>query len=240
MPSKIYSHAPINYKNYSQKTTFMKATTAIAIIIVFIAGYIFGAFTATTTGTTTTLTEFRATTLIKTTSITTTRQITATTTIHETHMTTVPIGEAPGIVNGVCFSRPDRCDALIAELLGSAKHYAYVAVYSFTNDLLADALIELRNRDVDVKVVIEEQQVNVRGSEYMRLKNAGIDIKIDGNPDLMHHKFVVIDDQLVITGSYNWSMAAEDRNDENLVVISGEEVARLFRAEFERVWSEAR
>jgi len=218
----------------------MKATTAIAVIIVFIAGLIFGAFTATTTGTTITLTELRTTTLIKTTSITTTNQITATTTIHETHTITIPIGEAPGIVNYVCFSRPERCDTLIAELLGSAKHYAYVAVYSFTSNFLADALIELKNRGVDVKVVIEEQQVNVKGSEYMRLKNAGVDVKIDGNSDLMHHKFVVIDDQLVITGSYNWSIAAEDRNDENLVVISGEGVAMLFRAEFERVWSEAK
>ncbi|MEM1518588.1 MAG: phospholipase D-like domain-containing protein, partial [Nitrososphaerota archaeon] len=73
-----------------------------------------------------------------------------------------------------------------------------------------------------------------------RLKNAGVDIRIDGNPDLMHHKFAVIDDEVVITGSYNWSAAAEDKNDENLVVLRDEEVAQLYRKEFERVWKEAK
>ncbi len=218
----------------------MKATTAIVIIVVFIAGLIFGAFTATTVRTTTTLTELKTTTLLKTTSITTTNQLTPTITIHETYTITIPVGEAPGVVNHVCFSKPERCDSLIAELLGLAKHYAYVAVYSFTSELLADVLIELKNRGVDIKVVIEEQQANIMGSEYERLKSAGVDVKIDGNPYLMHHKFVVIDDQFVITGSYNWSAAAENRNDENVVVINGEEVARLFKAEFERVWSEAK
>lgn len=218
----------------------MKATTAVIIIIVFITGLIFGSLSSTMTVRTTTLTEYKATTIQQLTSKVITIQTTITTTLRETSIITATKEKSSGFVSLVCFSRPERCDTVITDILGRAHRYVYVAVYSFTSDLLADALIELKNRGVDVKVVIEEQQANVRGSEYERLKNAGIDVRIDGNPDLMHHKFAVIDDELVITGSYNWSAAAEEKNDENLVVLNDKEVAELYRKEFERVWSVAR
>lgn len=218
----------------------MKPTTAVLIIIVFIAGFIFGGLTTTMRGRTTTLTEFMTTTVQETTSIVITSLTTVTETMHETYTITRVVGDQYGVVSRVCFSRPERCDTIIAEVLATAKQYVYVAVYSLTSDSLADALIELKDRGVEVKVVIEEQQANVRGSEYNRLRSAGLDVRVDGNSGLMHHKFVVIDDRVVITGSYNWSMAAENENDENLVVIHGEEVAKLYRDEFERVWNEAR
>jgi phosphatidylserine/phosphatidylglycerophosphate/cardiolipin synthase-like enzyme len=55
----------------------------------------------------------------------------------------------------------------------------------------------------------------------------------------MHHKFMVIDGEIVVTGSYNWSAAAEERNDENLVVIRDRGVAGAFEREFERIWSQS-
>jgi phosphatidylserine/phosphatidylglycerophosphate/cardiolipin synthase-like enzyme len=55
----------------------------------------------------------------------------------------------------------------------------------------------------------------------------------------MHHKFMVIDGEIVVTGSYNWSAAAEERNDENLVVIRDRGVAEAFEREFERIWSQS-
>lgn len=218
----------------------MKATTAIIIIIVFVTGLIFGSLASGITPRTTTITEYRTTTIHEITSKVITIQTTVTITQRETSTLTAPQEKISGVVSNVCFSRPERCDTIIIDILGKAKRYVYVAVYSFTSDPLADALIKLKNLGVEVKVVLEEQQANVKGSEYEKLKNAGVDIRIDGNPDLMHHKIAVIDDEVVITGSYNWSAAAEDRNDENLVVIRDEEVAKLYRKEFERVWREAK
>ncbi|MEM3906120.1 MAG: phospholipase D family protein [Nitrososphaerota archaeon] len=218
----------------------MKATTAIIVIIVFVTGLIFGSLASGITTRTTILTEYRTTTIHEITGKTFTIQTTVTTTLRETSTITAPQEETSRAVSFVCFSRPEKCDTIIIDILDEAKRYVYVAVYSFTSDPLADVLIELKNRGVDVKVVLEEQQANVRGSEYERLKNAGVDIRIDGNPDLMHHKFAVIDDEVVITGSYNWSAAAEDKNDENLVVLRDEVVAQLYRKEFERVWKEAK
>ena len=158
-----------------------------------------------------------------------------TTTLYTTYTTT----ETVGAVEGVCFSRTERCDDLLISLMGGARERIYVAVYSFTSDRLAEALIGARNRGVDVRVVMERERSNEQGSEYPRLLGAGVEVRLDASPGLMHHKFMVIDGEIVVTGSYNWSAAAEERNDENLVVIRDRDVAGAFEREFERLWSQS-
>lgn len=158
--------------------------------------------------------------------------------IQSPQTTTVTVTGVQGIgnVEDVCFSRFSKCGALIAGLIKTAKTRVLVAVYSFTSDVLADALVEAARRGVEVKVVVEAEQAGVRGSQYDRLREAGVDVKLDGNQYLMHHKFMVIDSQIVVTGSYNWSKAAEDFNDENIVVLEGVKVAGMFEQEFYRLW----
>jgi phosphatidylserine/phosphatidylglycerophosphate/cardiolipin synthase-like enzyme len=99
-------------------------------------------------------------------------------------------------------------------------------------------LVRTRDRGVEVRVVIEGDQAGGRGSEYENLFRAGVDVRLDGNPYLMHHKFMVVDGKIVVTGSYNWSYSAEEKNDENLIVVSGPDIARLYEAEFSRVWGQ--
>jgi phosphatidylserine/phosphatidylglycerophosphate/cardiolipin synthase-like enzyme len=142
-------------------------------------------------------------------------------------------------VRETCFSRVERCDVLLISLINRANRSVYVAVYSFTRDSLATALISAKERGVEVRVVIERERAYEQGSEYPRLKSAGVDVRLDGNPNSMHHKFMVIDGYIVVTGSYNWSSAAEERNDENVVVIFDRDVAQRFVQEFERVWQAA-
>jgi phosphatidylserine/phosphatidylglycerophosphate/cardiolipin synthase-like enzyme len=160
---------------------------------------------------------------------------TAVVTTTSTATTTVNIPS----VRETCFSRVERCDVLLISLINRANRSVYVAVYSFTRDSLATALISAKERGVEVRVVIERERAYEQGSEYPRLKSAGVDVRLDGNPNLMHHKFMVIDGYIVVTGSYNWSSAAEDRNDENIVVILDRDVAQRFVQEFERVWQMA-
>jgi phosphatidylserine/phosphatidylglycerophosphate/cardiolipin synthase-like enzyme len=160
---------------------------------------------------------------------------TAVVTTTSTATTTVNIPS----VRATCFSRVERCDVLLVSLINRANRSVYVAVYSFTRDSLAAALIYAKERGVEVRVVIERERAYEQGSEYPRLKSAGVDVRLDGNPNSMHHKFMVIDGYIVVTGSYNWSSAAEDRNDENIVVIIDRDVAQRFVQEFERVWQTA-
>jgi phosphatidylserine/phosphatidylglycerophosphate/cardiolipin synthase-like enzyme len=190
---------------------------ASTLTAVFVAGLIAGAL----------LTYSSATQQSRTTTITTT--------LYTTYTTTETVRD----VEGVCFSRAERCDDLLTGLIRGAKDRIYVAIYSFTSDRLAEALIEARRRGVDVRVVMERREANVTGSEYPRLLGAGVDVRLDANPGLMHHKFMVIDGEIVVTGSYNWSAAAEERNDENLVVIRDRGVAGAYEREFERIWSQS-
>jgi phosphatidylserine/phosphatidylglycerophosphate/cardiolipin synthase-like enzyme len=165
----------------------------------------------------------------------TTRTIATTVTAYMTVTKTVALGD----IQYVCFSRVDDCSSIIIEIIDSAEKYVYVAIYSFTLDNLGDALIRARDKGVEVKVVIEKEQGEVKGSEYERLLKAGINVRLDGNKYLMHHKFMVVDGKIVVTGSYNWSYGAEENNDENMIVVSNPDVARLYEKEFLRVWAQA-
>jgi phospholipase D len=143
-------------------------------------------------------------------------------------------------VQAACFSRVEQCDDLIINYISRANKTIYVAMFSFTNNRLADALIKAKNRGVEVIVVLERSQVGSRSYTHINLMLANITVKLDGNPAYMHHKFAVIDGVIVITGSYNWTDSAEDRNDENLIIIADGRVAEKYIKEFRRVLGEVR
>ena len=82
----------------------------------------------------------------------------------------------------------------------------------------------------------EAQAKSNLGGEYERLLENGADVRLDGNRRGMHHKVILIDDQILITGSYNFSNNAKARNDENTLIIHSPEVGAIYRQEFERVW----
>ena len=87
---------------------------------------------------------------------------------------------------------------------------------------------------------MEARQVDSNiGSEYEPLRAAGLDVRLDGNPNNMHHKVFIIDELIVVTGSYNFSRSAEERNDENTLVLHNPEIAALYLDEFNRVYAQA-
>jgi phosphatidylserine/phosphatidylglycerophosphate/cardiolipin synthase-like enzyme len=231
----------------------MRALNAMFIIlIIFVAGLFVGLTASQRSnidgeaGTTVLLktTETLTTRMVVTTTTTITQTAganTVTTTITKLYTTTVVSSDAStGVIQAVCFSRVEQCDSLLINLISQAKKNVYLAIYSFTRDSLAKALIDAKNRGVEVKVVIEEENAYGQGSDYQMLKDAGVDVRLDGNPGSMHHKFMIVDGELVVTGSYNWSTAAEDRNDENFVVIRDKAVVDRFAQEFNRLLSTAR
>ena len=101
-------------------------------------------------------------------------------------------------------------------------------------------MVKKSQEGVQVSGIFEEEQTRSnRGTEYDRLDVAGLDIHLDGNPRNMHHKVIIIDDAIVITGSYNFSNNAETSNDENLLVIHDPQVAAYYAKEFQRVISQS-
>jgi len=136
---------------------------------------------------------------------------------------------------GVYFSPNGGCEEQVINWIDRANHTIYVMIYIFTLDSIGDALIEAHNRGVEVLVVFEEEKIS-KYSEYWRLKEAGIPVRNDTNPRLMHNKVMIVDGLIVLTGSFNWSRSAEERNDENLVVIRSEYIASLYTEVFMRIW----
>ncbi len=140
----------------------------------------------------------------------------------------------------VYFSPDDGVTRQMVELVSSAAESVYFLAYSFTSDDLAEALLERHQAGVEVAGVMETRQVESNtGSDYERFRAEGIDVRLDGNPDNMHHKVLIIDGQIVVTGSFNFSRSAEERNDENTLVVYDPQLAALYLGEFEKVFSEA-
>ncbi len=144
-------------------------------------------------------------------------------------------------VNGslleVYFSPEDGTLEHILTAVNAAHESIYFLAYSFTSDELADALTERANSGVTVSGVFDEDQYHSdAGTEFDTLKNAGIDVRLDGNPRLMHHKVIIIDQQVVITGSYNFSNNAEHNNDENTLIIHNQDIASQFVTEFQQIF----
>ncbi|MEX1247310.1 MAG: phospholipase D-like domain-containing protein [Anaerolineales bacterium] len=134
------------------------------------------------------------------------------------------------------FSPEDgNLEHLIA-LVDGAEDSIYFLAFSFTTDELADALLAAQARGVEIRGVMDNTQAAHPASEYQRLVDGGMAVRIDGEGGSLHHKVLVIDGAIVVTGSYNFSANAENRNDENTLVIHSAELASEFIEEFWRIW----
>ena len=140
----------------------------------------------------------------------------------------------------VYFSPDDHVQASFIDLVNNARHSIYFMAFSFTTDEIGDAVRARAEDGVTVAGVMETEQVNSNiGTEFDPFKQAGLDVFKDGNDGLMHHKVMIIDESIVIFGSYNFTNSAETRNDENLLVIYNKDIAAQFIAEFRRVYAQA-
>jgi len=138
------------------------------------------------------------------------------------------------------FSPDDPTAPAIVKYIQEAEKSISFLAYSFTSDIIAEAMLERASAGVTVTGVFEEGQYYANiGTEYDRLVEAGLDIRIDGNDRNMHHKVIIIDREIVILGSYNFSRNAEERNDENTLIIHNSDIAGLYYNEFQRVYSQA-
>jgi len=150
-----------------------------------------------------------------------------------------PVIDVGGMLIENCFSPQDGCAEPVLEHISEAQRSIKFLAFSYTSDLIGDAMIERHQAGVQVQGVFETRNARGTGSEFARLKQVGIEVLEDGNCYTMHHKMIVIDDHIVITGSYNFTKRAEETNDENFVIIDNQELATAYTEEFERVYNQA-
>jgi len=145
-------------------------------------------------------------------------------------------GPAPRSDIAVFFSRVDNPQAAIVRALDGARQTVHIAMYYFTDAKLAEAVVRARQRGVQTYVYLDRSQVDQQHSQARYLAARGVPVRISSNPAIMHNKFAVIDGSTVITGSYNWTKAAWQRNDENLLIIHRPEVAQRYMQRFAGLW----
>ncbi len=138
----------------------------------------------------------------------------------------------------IYFSLVDDPEGAIIEQLNKAGESIDIAMYYFTDRNLANAVIDAHNRGVKVRIYLDKDQKEAKYSKSRYLTKQGITIRYSSNSYLMHHKFAVIDNEVVVTGSYNWTASAGERNNENLLVIRDRPLVGRYEQEFDRLWSE--
>lgn len=133
----------------------------------------------------------------------------------------------------------DPLDTLVG-IVSSAENSIHFMAFSFTSDELGQAMVDNIALGIKVHGLFETRGANTEYSECNRLLSFGADVRLDGNPRTMHHKVIIIDGAIVVTGSFNFSANAAESNDENLLIIWDPEIAKLYEAEFERLMGEAK
>src|SRR6266853_3716067 len=134
----------------------------------------------------------------------------------------------------VFFSPAGGCTEAVVNALEKAKASVLVQAYSFTSAPIAKALVDAKRRGVNVQVVLDKTQKTDKYSSADFLRNSGVATFIDTQHGVAHNKVMVIVGQTVITGSFNFTKAAEAKNAENLLVIQDVEMAKKYAAN----WSE--
>ncbi len=139
----------------------------------------------------------------------------------------------------VLFSPDDGVALAILAHLRAARSRIDLMAYAFTSDEIGAALLENAAQGVTVRVLVEGGQAEAAGSEYLRLRQAGVEARAYRGVGLLHHKVILIDDAIVVTGSYNFTRSAEEYNDEAVLILDDPELARWLGAEFERLFRAA-
>jgi phosphatidylserine/phosphatidylglycerophosphate/cardiolipin synthase-like enzyme len=139
----------------------------------------------------------------------------------------------------VFFAAEDEVVSKLNSFIKSAQNNILFMAFSFTHDGLGDAVLDRAKAGVEVKGIFETRGSETEYSEMSKLYCANVPVRQDGNPGTFHHKVFIIDDQMIITGSLNFSDNANDSNDENVVVVTNRDIAAQYLQEFERRWVEA-
>ncbi|MFK7968245.1 MAG: phospholipase D family protein [Rickettsiaceae bacterium] len=128
----------------------------------------------------------------------------------------------------ICFTPPSGCGSLIAQQISQAKESIFVQAYGLTSDMIIYQLKNAHARGVKVRVLLDGGNLSDNKGVFAELKKIGITVLYDKMPGIAHNKVMVIDRKKLITGSFNFTRAADKKNAENVLLIDDRELAKLY------------
>jgi phosphatidylserine/phosphatidylglycerophosphate/cardiolipin synthase-like enzyme len=142
----------------------------------------------------------------------------------------------PAEILAIYFTPPAGAASGLIKQIDGAKKSIKVMAYGFTATNLAEALVRAKRRGVDVGLIQDEKSAQNNRETLPILLTAGIEVRSDGKHAIQHNKLMLIDDDIVITGSYNFTNSAEKRNAENIMIVRSAYAAKRYADNWKTHW----
>jgi len=134
----------------------------------------------------------------------------------------------------VCFTPGEACTEELVNVINHAQQTIFVQAYSFTSAPIAKAIVEAQRRGVDVKMLLDKSQVSTKYSSAVYFSNSNVPFWIDYKPAIAHNKVMIVDRHLTVTGSYNFTKAAQQKNAENMLIIDDVNLANKYLGNWQK------
>jgi phosphatidylserine/phosphatidylglycerophosphate/cardiolipin synthase-like enzyme len=142
----------------------------------------------------------------------------------------------PAEILAIYFTPPAGAASGLIKQIDGAKKSIKVMAYGFTATNLAEALVRAKRRGIDVTLIQDEKSAQNNRETLPILLAAGIEVRSDGKHAIQHNKVMLIDDDIVITGSYNFTKSAEKRNAENIMIVRSTYAAKRYADNWKIHW----
>jgi phosphatidylserine/phosphatidylglycerophosphate/cardiolipin synthase-like enzyme len=149
----------------------------------------------------------------------------------------VPMNGVQAEVLGVYFTPPAGAASAIVRTLDDSKSEVLVQAYSFTHNAIAQALSRAHQRGVKVSVLLDKKSESTNRYVMDLMARAQIPVRYDGKHAIAHNKVMVIDETIVITGSFNFTNSADTRNAENFLVLRSGDLAQRYKSQWLSHWA---
>ncbi|MEY4363686.1 MAG: hypothetical protein RLZZ24_1038 [Pseudomonadota bacterium] len=150
------------------------------------------------------------------------------------------VNGATAEVLGVYFTPPAGAAQAIVRAIDESQREVLVQAYGFTHNAIAQALLRAQARGVQVRVVLDEKSDNTNRYVIGLFEQAQLPVGHDGRHAIAHNKVMVIDEQVVITGSFNFTNSAETRNAENFLILKSSDLAKTYKSQWQTHWEHSR
>jgi phosphatidylserine/phosphatidylglycerophosphate/cardiolipin synthase-like enzyme len=142
-------------------------------------------------------------------------------------------------VLGVFFTPPSGAGKALVQWIDDARQEVLVQAYGFTHNAIAQALLRAHLRGVRVAVLLDQKSSSTNRYVIDLLQGSRVDVRFDGEHAIAHNKVMVIDQHVVVTGSFNFTNSADTRNAENLLILDSPGLASRYRANWQEHWAHA-
>ena len=143
-------------------------------------------------------------------------------------------------VLGLYFTPPADAAAAVVDVIDQSQTEVLVQAYGFTHNGIAQALIRAQQRGVVVRVLLDQKSEASNRYVIDLLVTNDVSWRQDGKHAIAHNKVIVVDNNIVITGSFNFTNSAQTRNAENLLILKSEELAQSYKKNWQTHWAHSR